>query len=84
MALEIISSLLSALAGVSALDVDERFIMHRYYSTRIAMIVGTIVLAGWFFYEQFINGVLRWDLFIILMVIAVTKVLAMIYFRITH
>lgn len=84
MALDFIASLLSAVAGVAALDVDERFIMHRYYSTRIAMIVGMIVLAGWFFYEHFINGVLRWDLFIILMVIAVTKVLAMIYFRITH
>ncbi|MGD8698268.1 MAG: hypothetical protein PVJ43_03190 [Gemmatimonadales bacterium] len=84
MALDFIASLLSAVAGVAALDVDERFIMHRYYSTRIAMIVGMVVLAGWFFYEHFINGVLRWDLFIILMVIAVTKVLAMIYFRITH
>jgi hypothetical protein len=84
MALEFITSVLSAVAGVAALDVDERFIMHRYYSTRIAMIVGMIVLAGWFLYENVINGVLRWDLFIILMAIAVTKVLAMIYFRITH
>ena len=84
MALDFIASVLSALVGVAALDVDERFIMHRYYSTRIAMIVGTILLVGWFFYENFINGVLRWDLFIILMAIAVTKVVAMLYFRITH
>ena len=63
---------------------DERFVMHRYYSTRIAMIVGVILLAGWFLYENFINGVLRWDLFIILMAIAVTKMGAMVYFRITH
>lgn len=84
MALEFITSVLSALAGVAALDVDERFVMHRYYSTRIAMIVGVILLAGWFLYENFINGVLRWDLFIILMAIAVTKLGAMVYFRITH
>jgi len=84
MALEFITSVLSALAGVAALDVDERFVMHRYYSTRIAMIVGVILLAGWFFYENFINGVLRWDLFIILMAIAVTKMGAMVYFRITQ
>ena len=84
MALEIISSVLSALAGVAALDVDERFIMHRYYSTRIAMIVGMLLLVGWFLYENFVNGILRWDLFIILMAIAVTKLGAMIYFRITH
>jgi len=84
MALEIISSVLSALAGVAALDVDERFIMHRYYSTRIAMIVGMLLLVGWFLYENFVSGILRWDLFIILMAIAVTKLGAMIYFRITH
>ncbi len=84
MALEFITSVLSALAGVAALDVDERFVMHRYYSTRIAMIVGVILLAGWFFYENFINGVLRWDLFIILMAIALTKLGAMVYLRITH
>jgi len=84
MALAFITSVLSALAGVAALDVDERFVMHRYYSTRIAMIVGVILLAGWFFYENFINGVLRWDLFIILMAIAVTKMGAMVFFRITQ
>ena len=84
MALEIISSVLSALVGAAALDVDERFIMHRYYSTRIAMIVGMLLLVGWFLYDNFVNGIIRWDLFIILMAIAVTKLGAMVYFRITH
>jgi hypothetical protein len=84
MALEFISAAASALFGVTGLDVDERFLMHRYYSTRVAMIVGTILLVGWFLYENFFNGVLRWDLFAILMAIAVTKVGAMLYFRITH
>lgn len=84
MALDFIAGVLGMLTGVAALDVDERFVMHRYYSTRIAMIVGVFLLAGWLMYENFFNGVLRWDLFIILMAIAVTKVVAMIYFRITH
>lgn len=84
MALDFISAVASALFGVAALDVDERFVMHRYYSTRIAMIVGSILLVGWFLYENFVNGILRWDLFVIVMAMAVTKVGAMIYFRITH
>lgn len=84
MVLDFIGAVAGALFGVASLDVDERFVMHRYYSTRIAMIVGMILLVGWFLYEQFINGVLRWDLFVIVMVIALTKVGAMIYFRITH
>lgn len=84
MALEFISVVASALFGVGGLDVDERFVMHRYYSTRIAMIVGAILLVGWFLYENFVNEILRWDLFVIIMAIAVTKVAAMIYFRITH
>lgn len=84
MALDFISAVAGVLFGVAGLDVDERFVMHRYYSTRIAMIVGSVLLVGWFLYENFVNGILRWDLFIIVMAIAVTKVGAMIYFRVTH
>lgn len=84
MALDFISAVASALFGVATLDVDERFVMHRYYSTRIAMIVGSVLLVGWFLYENFVNGILRWDLFVIVMAMAVTKVCAMFYFRITH
>ncbi len=68
----------------SRADMDERFIMHRYYSTRIAMIVGLVLIVGWFIYEMMVNDNPRWDLFVIVMAIALTKVAAMIYFRITH
>lgn len=78
MLVELISSLFSDL------DVDERFIMHRYYSTRIAMAVGLVLMVGWFIYETLVHDVPRWDLFLILMAMALTKVSAMIYFRITH
>lgn len=68
----------------SDVEMDERFIMHRYYSTRIAMIVGMVLIVGWFIYEMMVNDNPRWDLFVIVMAIALTKVTAMIYFRITH
>ena len=29
---------------------DERFIMHRLYATRLAAIVGAVLLGGWYFY----------------------------------
>lgn len=65
-------------------EMDERFILHRYKSTRIAMVVGVVMLVGWFTYEMMANDVARWDLFLIVMAMAATKVAAMIYFRIAH
>jgi hypothetical protein len=78
MLVELIASLFSEV------EVDERFVMHRYYSTRIAMIVGMLLLVGWFIFEMLVNDNPRWDLFVIVMAIALTKVTAMIYFRIAH
>jgi hypothetical protein len=63
---------------------DERFIMHRYYATRLAMVVGIILIAGWFCYELVANQYLRWDLAIIGGTMAVTKILAMVYYRATR
>jgi hypothetical protein len=78
MLVELIASLFSEV------EVDERFVMHRYYSTRIAMIVGMVLLVGWFILEMLVNDNPRWDIFLIVMAIALTKVTAMIYFRIAH
>ena len=64
--------------------VDERFIMHRYISTRWAVIVGMVLMAIWVNYEFFINDTLRIDLIIILLAMLVTKVAVMIYYRLTH
>ncbi len=65
-------------------SVDERFIMHRYYSTRWAVLVGVIMMAVWVNYEYFVNQTLRLDLVIIMLAMALTKILAMLYFRLTQ
>jgi hypothetical protein len=74
-------AILATLAGL--FKPDERFIMHRYYATRLAMVVGIILIAGWFYYELAVNQHLRWDLVAIGGTMAVTKVLAMAYYRAT-
>ena len=63
---------------------DERFIMHRCYSTRVAMVVGIVSIVVWFNYELLVNQHLRVDLAIIAGAMAVAKVLAMVYLRLTH
>jgi hypothetical protein len=63
---------------------DERFIMHRYISTRWAVIVGVVLMAAWVNYELFVNDVLRVDVLVILAAMLVTKVAVMIYYRLTH
>jgi len=65
-------------------NVDERFLMHRYASTRLAITVGSLMLGGWLLYSQFALGELRWDLFSILVGMGVTKVAAMLYYQIRH
>lgn len=68
----------------SMFKADERFIMHRYYSTRIAMIVGIVMIVAWFNYELIVNDLIRWDLAIIAGAMAITKIMAMLYLRLTH
>ncbi len=60
---------------------DERFIMHRYQSSRVALIVMVVMMAVWFEYEYFVNETMRWDLLIILSASLVAKVGSMIYYR---
>jgi hypothetical protein len=62
---------------------DERFLKHRLYSTRFATIIAAGLMGFWFNYEYFAKGILRWDLFTILLATAIAKIGAMIYFRIT-
>lgn len=65
-------------------SVDERFVMHRYYSTRLAVTVGSVVAGVWIYYDYFFKDILLWELLIVLMVMAVTKIVAMLYYRLTH
>jgi len=64
--------------------IDERFIMHRYISTRWAVIVGVVMMAIWVNYEYLVNHTLRIDLLVILAAMVVTKVAVMVYYRLTH
>jgi len=64
--------------------VDERFVMHRYISTRWAVIVGVVLMAIWVNYEYIVNDTLRVDLLVILTAMVITKVAVMIYYRLTH
>ena len=74
-------AILATLAGL--FKPDERFITHRFYATRLAMVVGIILIAGWFCYELAVDHHLRWDLAVIGGTMAVTKILAMVYYRAT-
>ena len=63
---------------------DERFIEHRFKSTRLAMAVGLILMVAWFNYELFINDTMRVDLFLIVLAMGLTKLAAMLYYRFTN
>ena len=63
---------------------DERFILHRFYATRLATIVGAVLMGVWFNYEYFAHHIIRYDFLIILFVMALTKVAAMVYYRWTN
>lgn len=41
---------------------DERFIAHRYHSSRLALIVGVLMLGSWFAYDLLAHDIVRYDL----------------------
>ena len=63
---------------------DERFVMHRYISTRWAVVIGVVLMAAWVNYEFIVNHTLRIDLLVILGAMAVTKITVMSYYSLTH
>ncbi len=63
---------------------DERFLMHRLYSTRVAMVVTAVAMAAWFEFELITKELIHWDVFAFLIVMAVTKIAAMTYYRLTN
>ena len=92
---EITAGLSSVLFGLSAVllvmgfirsfketrTLDERFILHRLKATRLAAIVGLVLLLVWQCYDAFANDVIRWEILVILGAMAITKVGAMLYYR---
>lgn len=61
---------------------DERFWRHRYQATSHAAVVGATAAGAWLLYDLWGHGIWRWDLFSVLAVMAVTKLAAMLYYRI--
>lgn len=60
---------------------DERYLLHRYKATSHAAVAAAFAIGGCFFWEQFANGTLRYDLLAILGVMAVVKLGFMIWYR---
>jgi hypothetical protein len=63
---------------------DERFIMHRFKSTRLAVLAGTVMILAIFTYHAAADKTIRWDLFSVMAVMAVVKMCAMVYYRRTN
>lgn len=61
--------------------IDERLLAHRWRATSHAAVVGALLTGGLLLYEHIGRGVLRWDLASILGAMALTKITAMIYYR---
>ena len=60
---------------------DERFEIHRLKATRLAAIAGVLTACGWYLYSFLAHGLMRYDLFVVMIVMGVVKVGAMAYYR---
>lgn len=62
---------------------DERFLTHRLKSTSIAGVSGGVLAVALFAYQHYLNDIWRWDLFAVAATMAVVKLAAMAWFRLT-
>ena len=63
---------------------DERFVLHRLRATRLSALVAAVSMGVWFNVVLWTQHIYRWDLFIILCLMAAAKIGAMIYYRATN
>ena len=75
-----IDNLLGALLGS---ELDERFLEHRYRASRLSLIVAVLLLGGWLLYDFYGRDMLHVEIIVILAAMAVTKLAAMAYYRMT-
>lgn len=61
--------------------IDERFLAHRFKSTSHAAVVGAVCLCFFFLRDFYGHGVMRLDLFVTMLAMALTKIAAMVYYR---
>jgi len=64
-------------------ELDERFVEHRYRASRLSLLVGVGLLLAWFLYEHYANGVTHLEILAIMAGMALTKLGAMAYYRLT-
>jgi hypothetical protein len=60
---------------------DERFLIHRLRSTRLAAIVGVIVIGVLIIYELLVQGTLSWQMLIVISTMAIIKWSTMLYYQ---
>lgn len=63
---------------------DERFILHRLKATRFATVVTAVAMGAYINYEMFVNDTIHWDILYFLVIMAVAKILAAVYYRFTN
>jgi hypothetical protein len=66
---------------IFGIEIDERFLMHRLRSTSLAGVIGTLLAAGLWSWRYYVDHVWSWDLFAVVVTVAVVKVTAMVWFR---
>ena len=63
---------------------DERFKLHQLKSTRLSAIVTAVAAGVWVEYQLIFQKRILWDLIVILGIMALTKIIAMFYFKRTN
>ena len=65
-------------------QIDERFLTHRLRSTSVASIAGAVLAGGLFLYHNWVDHVRNWELFAIILTMAVVKQGLMLWYRFTN
>ena len=76
-----IDKLLNRLLGGH--ELDERFVEHRYRASRMTLLVGLLLMTGWFLYDHYVKGIEHTQILIIIGAMVVTKLAVMAYYRLT-
>ena len=63
---------------------DERFLIHQMKSMKLAIRVGAVLIGALLLYRLYVKGYFDWQLFAVVMVMAVVKVTALLYLRRTN
>ena len=63
---------------------DERFLMHQMRSMKIATRVGALLIGALLLYRLYFKGYFDWQLFTVVMIMAVVKLAVLFYLRRTN